>query len=71
MKAEMENSKKSPVVAAEPDSERTDNAELIDEVLRRAAWDAMHGPIHLRRGHFYLSREAYDAAMARIDKVRQ
>jgi len=42
----------------------------LEEVLRRAAWDAVHGPIHLRRGHFYQTRAEFEAAMAKIEKPR-
>ena len=46
-----------------------DDPELVCllEAARRATWDALHGPVHLRSGRFYPSDE--DGAHA--DKAAQ
>jgi hypothetical protein len=37
-----------------PESER--KLELLLEAARRANWDALHGPRHLRSGRFFVSK---------------
>lgn len=34
--------------------------ELLLEAARRATWDALHGPMHLRSGRFYPLYEAVE-----------
>ena len=35
-----------------PNDQRPDKMAVLLEVARRANWDAMHGPVHLRSGRF-------------------
>ena len=35
-----------------PNAQRPDKMAVLLEVARRANWDALHGPLHLRSGRF-------------------
>ena len=39
----------------EPKKKLERTLELLQEVARRANWDAQHGPQHLRSGRFFIS----------------
>ena len=43
--------------------------EALKEVMRRAAWDAVHGEAHLRRGRFFASAAEVAAARRSMEKL--
>jgi hypothetical protein len=43
---------------------RPDDIEILLEAARRANWDALHGPRHLRSGRFRPVRDPGDAEVA-------